>query len=256
MEIPVNKFKHANTENRLQIGLWSQLVSTITVEVLADAGYDFVVVDVEHAPNDLGTVMPMLQILHRSPASAIVRVPWRDMVVFKRYLDIGAQTLLIPFVETPENAAEAVAFSRYSPAGVRGVAECHRANRFGRVSDYLDAAASEICLVVQLETRLGLENLEAIGAIDGGVAVFIGPADLSTSFGRLGNPGHPEVQEAIAAVPEQLTASGKPGGILAPVEATAPRHLEQAFAFVAVGNDLSLLATHSAAVAKLYQDLR
>ncbi len=256
MEIPVNKFKHAITENRLQIGLWSQLVSTIAVEVLADAGYDFVVVDAEHAPNDLGTVMPMLQILDRSPASAIVRVPWRDMVLFKRYLDIGAQTLLIPFVETPEQAAEAVAFSRYPPAGVRGVAGCHRANRFGRVGDYLDTAASEICLVVQLETRLGLENLEAIAAIDGVDAVFIGPADLSASFGHLGNPGHPEVQEAIAAVPGRLKASGKPGGILAPVEATARLHLEQGFAFVAVGNDLSLLATHSAAVAKLYEDLR
>jgi len=252
MKLPVNRFKHATAAGQLQIGLWSQLVSSIAVEVIADGGYDFVVVDAEHAPNDLATVLPMLQVLDRSPASAIVRVPWLDVVLFKRYLDIGAQTLLIPFVETPEQAAEAVSFSRYPAAGVRGVATCHRANRYGRVDRYLETAAEEICLVVQVETRLGLDNLEAIAAVDGVDAIFIGPSDLSASLGHLGNAAHPEVQEAIAAVPRRLEASGKPAGILAGVEATAKRHVEQGFVFVAVGSDLSLLATQSAAVAKLY----
>ncbi len=252
MKLPVNRFKRVLHAGDLQIGLWSQLASAMAAEVLADAGYDFVVVDAEHAPNDVTSVMPMLQILDRSPANAVVRIPWSDMVLAKRYLDIGAQTLLVPFIETPEQATELVAFTRYPPEGVRGVANCHRANRYGRVSDYFSAAAGGICVLVQIETERGLDNLEAIAAVDGIDGLFIGPSDLAASMGYLGNPGHPAVESAIAGVPGRLRSSEKPCGILAGVEAIARRHIEAGFTFVAVGSDLAILSSQVAALASTF----
>ncbi len=249
MDLPVNRFKHALAAGELQIGIWNQLASAFATEAVAGAGYDFLVIDAEHAPNDVTTVLPQLQAVAGYPASAVVRLPWSDMVLVKRYLDIGAQTLLVPFIETPEQAAEAVSFTRYPPEGVRGVAGCHRANRYGRVADYPARAAGEICLMVQIETRRGLDNLEAIAAVGGIDGLFIGPADLAASFGQLGNPGHPEVKEAIDAVPARLAASGKPGGILSTVEETAKRHIELGYRFVAVASDLALLASQTAALA-------
>ena len=249
MDLPVNRFKHALAAGELQIGLWSQIASPVATEAVAGAGYDFLVIDAEHAPNDVTTILPLLQVVAGYPVSPVVRLPWGDVVLAKRYLDIGAQTLLIPFVETPEQAAEVVSFTRYPPEGVRGVATCHRANRYGRVADYPARAASELAVLVQIETRRGLDNLEAIAAIDGIDGVFIGPSDLAASFGHLGQPAHPEVQEAITEVPGRLAASGKPGGILSPVEETARHHIELGYRFVAVGSDLALLAGQTAALA-------
>ncbi len=249
MDLPVNRFKHALAAGEQQIGLWSQIASPVATEVVAGAGFDFLVLDAEHAPNDVTTILPLLQVVAGCPAAAVVRLPWSDMVLVKRYLDIGAQTLLLPFIETPEQAAEAVSFTRYPPEGVRGVAGCHRANRYGRVADYPARAAAELCLVVQIETRRGLDNLEAIAAVEGVDGVFIGPADLAASFGHLGRPDHPEVREAIDAVPGRLAASGKPGGILSPAEETAKRHIELGYCFVAVGSDLALLAAQTATLA-------
>ena len=253
MEIPRNTFKQGLKEGRLQIGLWSQLVNPLATEVIAGAGFDFVVVDSEHAPNDVSTVWPQLQVLSDGPTSAIVRVPWNDMVLFKRFLDAGAQTLLVPFVQNAEEARQAVSYMRYPPDGMRGVASCHRANRFGRVKDYLHVAASELGLVVQVETGEALSQLEEIAAVDGVDAVFIGPSDLAASMGHLGNPTHPDVQKDMLAVPERLRASGTRAGILMTAEADARRMIDAGYNFVAVGSDIGLLANHTAALAATYR---
>src|SRR6185503_9387208 len=197
MQMPVNTFKKAIREARPQIGLWCSSCSNVSAEVIAGAGFDWILVDTEHAPNELPMVFSQLQALVAGSAAAVVRPAWNDTVLIKRLLDIGAQNLLVPYVQTPEEARAAVAATRYPPAGVRGVAVAPRANRYGRVKDYLEKADREICLLVQIETRLGLENIEAIAAVQGIDGLFIGPSDLSADLGHLGNPGHPAVREAI-----------------------------------------------------------
>lgn len=255
MKIPTNTFKRAIAEGRLQIGLWSQLAVPVAAEVVADAGFDFVVIDAEHAPNDVLTVLPQLQIVDRSATNAIVRMPWNDMVQTKRFLDIGAQTLLMPFIESAEEVMRAVSYVRYPPTGVRGVATMHRANRYGRVADYLDAADAEICLLAQVETKAAVDRLEEIAAVERLDGIFIGPSDLAGSMGHIGDPGHPEVQDVILKVPERMRALGKPSGILTPVEDQARRYIAAGYTFVAIGSDLALLANHTAALAARFQDL-
>jgi 2-keto-3-deoxy-L-rhamnonate aldolase RhmA len=256
MELPKNRFKQAIGNGELQIGLWSQLAGATTAEVLADAGYDFVVIDAEHAPNDVLTVIPQLQVLDRSPTDAVVRLPWNDLVLAKRYLDIGAQTLLVPYVQNAEEARRAVFGVRYPPLGGRGVGTMHRANRYGRIKDYLTRADSEICLLVQVETEESLDRLEEIAAVDGIDGVFIGPSDLSASMGHVGNPGHPDVQAAIAAVPRRLRSIGKPAGILTPVEAEARQYIAAGYVYVAVGSDLGVLANQTTALAARFRESR
>ncbi len=249
MEIPANRFKHAIAEGRQQVGIWSQLASSIAAEVIAGAGFDFIVIDTEHAPNDVVTAVPQLQAIQNGATSAILRLPWNDMVLSKRFLDIGAQTLLVPFVQSPEEAAEAVRNSRYPPDGVRGVATVHRANRFGRVADYYQKAAAETCVLVQVETEQSVARIEEIAAVDGVDGVFIGPSDLAASMGHIGDPKHAAVQETIAQALEGAKRAGKPAGILTPVEADARRYLDMGYTFIALGSDIGLLATQSAALA-------
>ncbi len=253
MDLPRNRFKHAIAEGKLQIGLWSQLVSPLAVEVIAGAGFDFIVLDAEHAPNDVSTIVPQLQAVEGSDATAMVRAPWNDMVWIKRFLDAGAPTLLLPFVQTEEEARQAVAYTRYPPDGVRGVALAHRASRFGRVDGYFQKAASEICVVVQVETAEAIQRLEAIARVDGIDGVFIGPADLAASMDHLGNPGHADVQAAIASGLERAKEAGKPAGILTGVEADARRFIDMGFTFVAVGGDLGLLAAQTSALARAFK---
>ncbi len=253
MHVPANRFKRAITNGELQIGLWSQLANPVSAEVIADAGFDYVVIDAEHAPNDVLSVMPQLQIIDRTTTSTTVRLPWNDMVLAKRYLDIGTQTLLIPFVESVEEAKRAASYVRYPPTGVRGVASMHRANRYGRIADYLYAADAEICLLVQVETKRALDQLEEIAAVDGIDGVFIGPSDLAASMGHLGNPAHPEVQEAILGVPERMRQVGKPVGTLSPAEEQARRYIDAGFIFVSVGSDLALLASGTSALSAKYR---
>ena len=253
MQIPVNPFKRALAERRLQIGLWSQLCSPIAAEVLAGAGLDWVVIDTEHAPNELPAVADQLRALEGGSASPVVRVAWNDMVLVKRLLDIGAQTLLFPFVQSAEEARQAVAYTRYPPAGVRGVAGTHRANRYGRVKGYHARAHEEICVLVQVESRQAVDRIAAIAAVEGIDGVFIGPADLAASLGHLGDMGHAEVAETIAAGYRTCEAAGKPIGILAAVEADAHRFIDMGFTFVAVGSDLGILAAHSAAIAARFE---
>src|SRR5690349_21407878 len=186
MELPRNRFKAALKAGQAQIGLWSSLSSNYTVEVIAGAGFDWILLDMEHSPNDLESLLAQLQAAAPYPTHPVVRVPWNDMVAIKRVLDVGAQALLVPYVSTADEARAAVSHTRYPPAGGRGVAGTTRATRFGRIKDYARRAHEEICLLVQVETQAALDNIEAICKVDGIDGVFIGPADLHASMGHTG----------------------------------------------------------------------
>lgn len=253
MHMPVNSFKEAVRERRPQIGLWCSACSNLTAEVIAGAGFDWILVDTEHAPNELPMVVSQLQALHGGTAAPVVRPAWNDLVLIKRLLDAGAQNLLVPYVQTAEEARAAVAAVRYPPEGARGVAVLHRANRFGRVSDYLRRANEEICLLVQVETRAALQNLEAIAAVEGVDGLFIGPSDLAAALGHLGDNGHVEVRAAITDALRRIRAAGKASGILAPIEADARHWLAEGCTVVAVGSDLAILARSSEALAAKFK---
>ncbi|HXF89773.1 MAG TPA: HpcH/HpaI aldolase/citrate lyase family protein [Xanthobacteraceae bacterium] len=253
MDHPRNAFKHAIAKGELQIGLWCSLCSNITAEIVAHSGFDWLLLDTEHSPNELPDVLTQLQAVQTGTASAIVRPAWNDMVLIKRYLDIGAQSLLIPFVQTPEEARAAVAATRYPPEGIRGITGSGRAAGYGRVKDYLKNASREICLLVQVETRSALAQIENIASVEGVDGVFIGPNDLAASFGHIGNWGHPEVQAALKDAVTRLKKVGKPAGILTPNEEEARRFIDWGYAFVAVGSDLGLLARNADALAKRFK---
>jgi 4-hydroxy-2-oxoheptanedioate aldolase len=242
MELQRNEFKHALAAGKLQIGLWNSLCSNIVTEIVSYSGFDWLLLDTEHSPNELPDLLSQLQSVSKGTATPIVRPAWNDMVLIKRILDVGAQSILVPFVQNPEEAKRAVAATRYPPEGVRGITGSGRASRYGRTKDYLKKANSEICVLVQCETRDALQHLEAIAAVDGVDGIFIGPADLSASFGHIGNPQHPEVQKAIEDVARRLKKVGKPAGILTPIEEEARRYIDWGYTFVAVGADLGLIA--------------
>lgn len=245
MELPVNKFKRALKAGQTQIGLWCSLSNHYAIEVVAGAGYDWLLLDTEHSPNELDMVLSQLQAAAPYASHPVVRVPWNDMVTIKRFLDIGAQTLLIPYVQNEEEARKAVAYTRYPPDGVRGVAGSTRANRFGRVKDYAQRASEELCVLVQVETRTALDNLETIAAVEGVDGVFIGPADLHASLGYAGQISHPDVKTLIDDAIGRIRRSGKAAGVLTGIEADARRWLELGCQFVAIGVDASILARES-----------
>jgi len=255
MDIPKNAFKHAIAQDQTQIGLWVSLCSNIAAEVLGDSGYDWLLIDTEHTPNEPATVLTQLQAMATGTATPIVRPAWNDTVLIKRLLDIGVQSFLVPYVESAEEAEAAVAAVRYPPRGMRGVATSTRASRFARVKDYFEKADDEICMLVQVETRKGYDNLDEILAVDGVDGVFVGPADLSAGLGHLNNPMHPEVQTAIFDIQTRCRAAGKPAGILTGVEDEARAYIEAGFTFVAVGSDLGLLIKHADALVRRFKDV-
>jgi 4-hydroxy-2-oxoheptanedioate aldolase len=242
MELPVNGFKRAIKAGRLQLGLWSSLSSHVTVEVIAGAGFDWLLLDTEHSPNELPMIHSQLQATVGGTAHPVVRPPWNDPVVIKRFLDIGAQSLLIPYVQTEEEARAAVAATRYPPRGIRGVATTARASRFGRVKDYFDRCEEELCVILQIETRQALDNLEAIAAVEGVDGLFIGPSDLAADLGHVGNPGHPEVQKAIEDAIGRIRGCGSIAGFLTGDEKLARRYIDLGCLFAAVGADIGILA--------------
>ena len=235
-----NQFRRDILAHRRLIGCWSSLANPITTEVLGLAGFDWILLDGEHAPNDLGTFIPQLMALKDSPSAPVVRPTWNDTVMIKRLLDGGFHNFLIPFVESEDEAKRAVAATRYPPAGVRGVSVSQRNNRYGTVPDYLATVNDNICVLVQIESRNGVDALDAIAAVDGIDGIFVGPSDLAAALGRLGNANHPQVQDAIRHIFARAAAAKKPTGILAPVEADARRYLEWGATFVAVGSDLGV----------------
>jgi len=253
MELQRNAFKRVLLQRQLQIGLWSSLCSNLVAEIIAHAGFDWIVLDTEHSPNELPGLVTQLQAMGRGTAHPIVRAAWNDAVLIKRILDIGAQSILLPYVQSADEALRAVSAVRYPPRGMRGVSAGSRASQFGRVRDYLRQADEEICLLVQIETRTALEQLEAIASVEGVDGVFIGPADLSASLGHLGEPQHPETQQALQQAAQRLARLGKPAGILSVVEAEARRYIEWGYTFVAVGIDTNLLVRGADALAKAFK---
>lgn len=250
MPAPANTFKAALLGGEAQIGLWLGLANAYTAEICSGAGFDWLLIDGEHAPNDLPTMTAQLQAIAASGASAVVRPPIGETWIIKQLLDIGAQTILVPMVETPTQARELVKSMRYPPHGVRGVgAALARASAFNRIPDYLATANDQTCLLVQLESRAGLAALEGIASVDGVDGIFIGPADLAADMGYLGKPGAPEVQAAVEDAIMRIQKSGKAAGILTSDTKLAARYLQLGAAFVAVGTDVTLLAQATSTLA-------
>lgn len=239
----MNLFKQALQRRQPQVGLWLSLAEPYGAEVCATAGFQWLLVDGEHAPNDVRSTLATLQAVAPYGGHPVVRAVQGETALIKQLLDIGVQTLLVPMVDTAEQAKALVRATRYPPDGVRGVgAAVARASRWGARTSYLNEANDEVCLLVQAETATALQNLGAICDVDGVDGVFIGPADLAASMGQRGNPGHPKVQEAIERAIATIVASGKAAGTLTGDVAAARRYLGLGASFVAVGIDVTLLA--------------
>jgi len=264
MHTPINTFKQALAAGKPQIGLWVGLADGYAAEILAGTGYDWLLVDGEHAPNDVRSVLAQLQGISSAwsalPEGAtrpqpIVRVPVGDTTLLKQYLDIGAQTLLVPMVDTAEQAARMVQGMRYPPEGIRGMGSAlARASRWQAYPNYLHEANAQTCLLVQAETVEAMKNLDAIAATPGVDGVFIGPADLSASMGFVGQPNHPEVQAVIADAVARIQKAGKAAGILSTTEEQARKWLAAGATFVAVGVDTIVLAAAAKQLLAKYKD--
>jgi 4-hydroxy-2-oxoheptanedioate aldolase len=253
MQLPANAFKAALQAGRTQIGLWLGLADAYASELLATTGFDWLAIDAEHAPNDPRRVLTQLQAMAPYPVQPVVRTASGDATLLKQYLDIGAQTLLIPMVESAAQAARIVAATRYPPAGMRGVSTLSRASRWNQIGDYLQRSAQEICVLVQVESVVGLEQLAAIASTDGVDGVFFGPADLAASMGLLGKSADPRVQEAIARGIEAVRTAGKAAGVLSADPAVARRYLAAGARFVAVGIDTNLLVRAASDLRALFK---
>ncbi len=249
-----NQFKKDLLAGKRLIGCWASLASAITTEVLGVAGFDWILLDGEHAPNDVSTFIPQLMALKDSGSAPIVRPTWNNEIEIKRLLDSGFYNFLIPFIQSADEARRAVAATRYPPEGIRGVSVSQRSNRYGSVPNYFQEINQHICVAVQIESRAGVANAEAIAAVEGVDCVFVGPSDLAAGYGHLGNALHPEVQAAITSVLAAAKAHGKPSGILAPVEADARRYMEMGATFVAVGSDLGAFRSATQALCDKYKN--
>ena len=250
MDIAINKFKQALLAKQVQIGLWVGLADPYAAEALAGTGFDWLLIDGEHAPNDVRQVLAQLQAVAPYPVHPVVRPVIGDVPLIKQLLDVGAQTLLVPVVETAAQATQMVAATRYPPHGIRGVGSAlARSSRWNMIDDYLHKADEQMCLLVQVETRLGIENLAEIAAVEGVDGVFFGPADLSASLGFLGKPAEPEVQRIILSGIETVKKAGKAPGILTADRSLARSYLDAGALFVAVGVDTTLLVRGAQALA-------
>jgi 2-dehydro-3-deoxyglucarate aldolase len=249
-----NSFRADLRAGKRLIGCWCSLASPITTEVIGIAGFDWLLLDGEHAPNDMITFIPQLMALKDSVSAPVVRPSWNNAVEIKRLLDGGFHNFLIPFIETGEEARRAVAATRYPPQGIRGVSVSQRGNRFGTVEGYLEHINDHICVMVQIESRKGVSAAAEIAAVDGVDGIFIGPSDLAAGLGHLGNSNHADVQDAMKQIFAAAKAAGKPVGILAPVEADARRYIAQGATFVAVGSDLGLFRSGTQALCDRFKD--
>ena len=257
MKTPVNAFKKAIAEKRTQYGLWVSLLGPLNTEICAAAGFDWLLLDAEHTPNDPMNLLQQAQVIAGYPGvHAIARVPmghgYIGQALIKQYLDVGVQTLLVPMVETAEQARELVRCMRYPPDGIRGMAAT-RASAWGRNAAYAKEANREVCLLVQVETQEGVRNVDAIAAVDGVDGVFIGPADLSAAFGHVGNPWHPDMQKLHDDLFRRIQKAGKAVGILTLDEALAKKHVEMGATFIAVGTDSNLMVKSTSALAAAFK---
>lgn len=255
MELPKNIFKAQLASGETQYGLWLGIPDNNAAEIVAGAGFDWLVIDGEHAAFDLRAMLAHLQAMAPYPVAPIIRAVDGDPALLKQLLDIGAQTLLIPMVDDADSAAELVQAVRYPPEGIRGVGtSLARAARWNAVPGYLQHANEQICLIVQAESVTALENISAIADVDGVDAVFIGPSDLAASMGYVGNPGHPEVTRSIEAGIKAVRAAGKQAGLLALDPAMARHFIKLGASFVGVGVDTLILGNGARALAKSFRD--
>jgi 4-hydroxy-2-oxoheptanedioate aldolase len=253
MQLPVNTFKRAICRGETQIGLWSQLGSPTTVEMIAGAAFDWIGLDAEHGPSDLVGIYSQLQACQAAGRHAMVRLPSGDAGLIKQYLDIGVQTLVFPQIETAGQARELVAATRYPPKGVRGYCSAPRASGFGRVRDYPFACEEEICILVQPENRRALDNIEAMAAVDGIDGLFVGPGDLSAEMGFLHRASHPTVVETLLEAGKRVRAAGKAAGIICSDETLTRRYMEVGYNIVAVGSDQGILVRGADELAARYR---
>jgi 4-hydroxy-2-oxoheptanedioate aldolase len=253
MPAPTNHFKAALLAAHPQIGLWLNSGEALPAEIAATIGFDWLVIDAEHGPNDLRSIIAQLRVLAPSAAEPVVRPPSGETSFIKQLLDAGARTFLIPMVDTPEQAQALVQAVRYPPRGTRGLgAAVARVSGYGAIADYAQTADDEICLLLQAETRTAIDNIEAIAAIDGVDGIFIGPADLSADLGHMGQVEAAEVQEVIEKAIGRIIAAGKPAGILTFSESLNRRYLDLGASFVAVGSDVVELANALRGLAARY----
>ena len=249
-----NSFKRDLLAGKKLIGCWASLASPISTEALGLAGFDWLLLDGEHSPNDLGTYIPQLMALKDSPSAPIVRPASNNPTEIKQLLDAGFYNFLVPFIESAEEAQSAVAATRYPPQGVRGVSVSQRSNRYGTIPDYFHQANDHMCVMVQIESLPGVKAAREIAELEGVDCIFVGPSDLAANLGHIGNAGHPEVQKVIEEVFAAAKAAGKPYGILAPLEAHARRYLELGATFVGVGSDLGVFRNATVALSERYRD--
>ena len=251
--LPRNAFKQALADCERQVGLWCASPALIAAEIVAGAGFDWIVIDGEHGPNDITTLLPQLQAMRGGTAEPVFRVPWNEPVIIKRALDVGARSLLIPFVQNAEEARKAVAAARYPPLGIRGVAVVPRANDYGRMQNYHRNAHLDTCVLVQVETRAALKEIEAIAAVEGVDGIFIGPSDLAADFGHLGNPKHPKCRPPSRMPPSASAPRANPRAS-SRATPTKPKPLfELGFNFTAVGSDVGILARNAEALAARFR---
>ncbi len=243
MPAPVNRLKANLLGGQLQKGLWMGLASATVAEMASHAGFDWCLIDAEHGPNDLITIQSQLQAMNGAPASAVVRVPVAEDWMLKQVLDLGAQNVLIPMIDTGEQAAQAVAACRYPPHGIRGLGSAlARASGYNAIPDYPTTANDQICVMVQAESRAAIDNIDAIAGTDGVDVVFIGPADLSADMGYLGQLDAPEVEEVIAHAIARIRVAGKVAGIVLFNPDDFPRYIEMGVGFLGMGSDVTSLA--------------
>ncbi|MCW4385678.1 HpcH/HpaI aldolase/citrate lyase family protein [Salinibacterium sp. SYSU T00001] len=245
------------TSTRPLAGIWICTGSPLVAEIIAGSGTDWVLIDMEHGPNDLGATVAQLQAVAAYPVTPVVRVPSADPVGIKQVLDLGAQNILVPMVSSSEQAAEVVRAVHYPPRGIRGVGSAlARSARWNRVDDYLTAADQHVSLFVQVETIEGVEAAAEIAATDGIDGVFVGPSDLAASMGLLGQQTHPDVTAAVLRAFEAVHAAGKPVGVNAFDPVVAQSYLEAGADFILVGADVALLARGSEALAARFSASR
>lgn len=254
MDMPVNEFKAALKTGEVQYGLWLGLAETFTAEICAGAGFDWLLIDAEHGPNDLRSILAQLQAVAPYRSQPVVRPPQGDAVLIKQLLETGVQTLLIPMVESAQQARSLVEAMRYPPSGIRGVGSAlARASRWGRVGAYMAQANDEMCLLIQVETKTGIEALEDILTVDGIDGIFFGAADLAASYGFAGESNHPEIVERIIDGLERVSAAGIAGGVLCADKALNDRYVSAGARFVAVGVDALLLAAATSDLLSVYR---
>ncbi|MGH1411897.1 MAG: aldolase/citrate lyase family protein [Pelagimonas sp.] len=257
MPAPVNPLKLALANKQVQVGCWVGLANSYAAEIMGTAGFDWLLVDGEHAPNDLRSIMGQLQVIDPSPSHAVVRVPVGDVALIKQVLEVGAQSVLVPMVESAEQAQEMVRAVQYPPRGTRGVgAALARSSGFDAIENYATTADDQMCLILQIENRNGLAALDDILKLDHIDAIFVGPADLAADLGYLGQAGHPEVEAIIAETLAKILASGKAAGILTTDLEAAKRYIDLGATFVGTGVDVLLFAKAARDLGRKAQELK